>query len=169
MREIALSKKGKNKGKYVALVDDADYDYLNKWGWQIFKKNDTSYYAVREISLDGVTHKIQMHRLILGLTDPKIQVDHKDHDGLNNQRSNLREASNSQNGANRRCAKNSTSKYLGVHIPSKSYYGNRWAVTISINRKTKYVGCFKTEEQAARAYDEAAKIYHGEFANLNFK
>lgn len=89
-------------------------------------------------------------------------VDHKDLNKLNDRIENLRAATRSQNGTNKKSAKGSSSKYLGV---TKSKYGYR--VYILSNKVSFYLGCFKNEDDAGNAYNEAAKKYHGEFANLN--
>lgn len=99
-----------------------------------------------------------------------IEVDHWDNDSLNNRINNLRDASISQNRANRSSHKGSTSKYLGVSLSkvkhkNKTY--NYWKSGLCINREYKYLGTFKSEIEAAKAYNEAALIYHKEFANLN--
>ena len=96
-------------------------------------------------------------------------TDHKDGDKWNNQRENLREASYQDNNRNRTCIKDSpfnTSKYKGVYLHSKN---NNWIARICINSKTKHIGVFHSEEEAARAYDIKAKEVFGEFANTNFK
>lgn len=149
-----------------AQVDDADYDYLRQWKWYAQKRTNTVYAT----SHDKAT-VILMHRLILGLTDRYSLTDHIDHNGLNNQRSNLRAASYSQNNSNRRSQKNSLSKYLGVSLniqKRKDRVYRYWTAHIGKNNKRIRLGYFKTEEDAARAYDEAAKVHHGEFASLNF-
>src|SRR5690349_18607697 len=88
-----------------AQVDDEDYDFLMQWRWYAIKatKEELNFYAVTTINQGrGKRQKmIQMHRLLMSLTDPKIIVDHKDGDGLNNQRNNLRLCSFSQNSANK--------------------------------------------------------------------
>lgn len=92
-----------------------------------------------------------------------INVDHKDRDTTNDRIENLRPATRGENQRNRTSSKNSRSKYLGVVCDRNKY----WLCRICINGKTKHIGCFKTEEEAALAYNEMAKIHHGEFANLN--
>lgn len=105
-----------------------------------------------------------MHRLILGITDPKIQVDHKDGNGLNNQRSNLRIATHAENMFNRSSSKNSTSSYLGV---SWNTANRRWLAAIKRNGITTHLGSFKDEKLAALAYNKASLEMTGEFARLN--
>ncbi len=158
MKEIKLSQTGKNKIlNLVALVDDSDYDWLSKFNWHALKSSGT-YYAARS------PDKKKMHRLILGLTDPKIPCDHIDHNGLNNQRNNIRVCTQSQNLCNKSARKNGSSKYLGV-CWDKQY--NKWKVGIRENKRLKFIGLFHSETDAALAYNNAAKEVHGEFANLN--
>lgn len=96
--------------------------------------------------------------MILG--DPEdLQVDHKDGDYYNCTRTNLRVATASQNQANRRVQKNSTTGVKGV-FP----HGNRYRSYVTINRKQKWLGSFDTVEEAKAVYDEAAKEIFGEFA-----
>jgi len=144
----------KSFGEHKILVDDEDFDYINGLNWLI-KKQGNTFYA--EDWKEGL-----MHRFILGINDPKIFVDHKDHNGLNNQKSNIRICSHEQNIRNR--TSYGKSKYLGVTAS-----GNNWIARICHNKKNHNLGTFKNEEDAARKYDEYALMYHGEFANLNFK
>lgn len=163
MKEIQLA-----EGK-VALVDDEDFEYLNQWRWSVCKRPNTCY-AFRYITVNKKIARIWMHRLILGLIDSKILGDHIDHNGLNNQRSNIRESTHSENSMNRMSYKGSTSKYLGVYLHTCKQRGRvykKWRAEIGANKKKIFIGNYKTEEDAARAYNEAAKKYHGEFANLN--
>lgn len=155
MKEIKLT-----QGK-AALVDDADFQWLNQWKWYA-QNTKSGFYAIRRVGHAGGI--ICMHRLILGLIKPKQKADHKDRDTLNNQRSNLRIATHAENMSNRRVFKNSSSKYLGVHWFKRD---KKWYATITKDNKKQTIGSFSEEDQAALAYNEAAKRLHGEFANLN--
>lgn len=146
-------------GNHLISVDDRDYEHLSFVKWYIVKPCN-KFYAVGRI--DGKMKK--MHRVILGLEDPRIFVDHRDHDGLNNQRHNIRIASYSQNMANRRSQINSSSKYLGVYWAPKN---RKWKAQVRDKGKLVYLGYYANEIDAAKAYNSAALKAHGEFANLN--
>jgi hypothetical protein len=162
MREIHINIK---RGHFVVKVDDADYDELSKFHWNVTL--DGKYVCRREFIRGSITPQckygkkkfVLMHRQILGLTDPKMHVDHIDHDPMNNQRSNLRVCTCSQNTKNKSSFKGSSSKYLGVFHYKDKY----WRAQIC----SKSLGHFKTEDDAALAYNKAAIERYGEFANLN--
>jgi hypothetical protein len=149
-----------------AKVDDEDYDWIMQWKWYANKAKHTIY-ATRHESIKGRKGAkrglIKMHRFILN--NPTCEnIDHADHDGLNNQKSNLRIANDRQNNANRKSQKGSSSKYLGViHIKERGV----WHARIRNNHKAILLGDYKQEDEAAEAYNIAAKKIHGEFANLN--
>lgn len=144
------------KGK-VAIVDDADYEWLSQWKWCTVW-DGKRWYAARRVWKQ--TKAIYMHRAILNAPNG-TNVDHKDGDGLNNTRENIRVCSHSQNLMNRGKTANNKSGFKGVS-PYKRYGKYRASI------KSQTIGYFNTAEEAAHAYDEAAKKYFGEFANLNF-
>jgi len=159
MKQIQLT-----RGK-VALVDDADYERLNQWKWCAIKNHNT-WYATRYITkLDGKHTSISMHRVILGLKngDPR-QCDHINHNGLDNQRENLRICTHAQNQHNRLSNKNTSSVYKGV-----SWHKNEgcWLAKIRLNGKLKHLGHFDSEIEAAKAYDQKAMELFGEYAHVN--
>ena len=103
-----------------------------------------------------------MHRLLMGVTDPKILVDHRDGNGLNNRRSNIRLASPMNNQQNRQYSW-SSSGMKGVQLLKSGAY----MAGIRFHKKQIYLGYFKTLEDAARAYNAKAAELFGEFAYLN--
>jgi hypothetical protein len=149
MQRIALSK------GFFALVDDEDFERLSGRAWHATVKNDHTVYARSAGE--------KMHRLVLGIApdDPR-EPDHRDGDGLNNQKANLRIATKAQNQANRGPFKGR--RFKGVYWHKG---GSKWAATITFENVRRHLGLFRTEEDAARAYNEAARITHGEFARLN--
>jgi hypothetical protein len=107
-----------------------------------------------------------MHREILR-PPGHLVVDHINHNGLDNRKANLRHATRAQNNFNRLIIirEDSSSKYKGVSWRKRK---KKWRARICINGERKHIGYFKDEIHAAKAYDKAAKKYHGEFASLNF-
>lgn len=161
LNKVKYKKIKLTRGKY-AIVSSEDFLYLNKFKWCALLCRG-SWTAKRNDYSSGVCKIIYMHRLIMNA--PKgSKIDHKDRNSLNNQRSNLRFCTHSQNGKNRKAS--GRSKYLGV---SWSVKDKKWVSYLRNNGVRFYLGCFDKEKDAAKAYDLKAKIEHGEFANLNFK
>jgi hypothetical protein len=169
MREIKLTH------GHVAMVDDDDFEKINQFRWRVWNVKGQMY-AVRSISQRPKTAlTVLMHRVIMNVDESSIEIDHIDHNGLNNQKLNLRKATRSQNARNKRSLKGSTSNYLGVffHDHEKNKLGTivtrkkKWCARIGFDGKSYNLGRYNTEIEAARAYNEAAKKHHGEFANLN--
>ena len=106
---------------------------------------------------------VLLHRFILSVKKGEF-IDHINGIKLDNRRSNLRICSKQQNHFNSKKRKNTSSKYKGVHF-YKAY--NKYMAKIMLNRKSIFLGYFKTEKEAAKAYNQAARIYHGKFARLN--
>lgn len=156
MKEIPLS-----QGK-VAVVDDVDFEEIGRYKWHATKRPHT-WYAVRNSAVNGKKTIVYMHRVLM--PDAK-NVDHIDHNGLNNTRSNLRNATDGENQANRLISKSSgkTSKYKGVYWHKAS---RKWMSRICIGRKTRYLGLYTSEDEAAHAYDRAAVAEFSHFALTN--
>ncbi len=154
MKEILLT-----QGQ-VALVDDEDYDEINQYKWCVaYYPNVRDYRAMR-----WEKHRIvRMSRAIMGAQDGE-QVDHRNHDTLDNRRANLRLCNNSQNQHNRRRRHVAgSSLYKGV-----SRHGRKWRARINLDGQCYHLGYFDDEFVAALIYDSAARKMHGEFALLNF-
>lgn len=178
MREIPLASR-----KYpglVALVDDKDYELVSQYNWhphiastwnrRLTPGRKAFYARTNTTKEDGRRSGILMHKLITGYD----RTDHKDHNGLNNQRSNLRDVGQRENTANRQkeTARRTASRFKGVSCYNSKRYPHkrkRWVAYIgSQNTGTRRgLGYFATEKEAALAYNRAATEMYGEFACLN--
>lgn len=147
---------------YVALVDDDDFERLSQYKWMAHEKK-TNTYARRNKSVNGKVKTIIMHRFIMGAPDD-MQIDHIDGNGLNNQKSNLRICTIDENLRNKGKIEGTLYKYKGL---SWCKTKNRYKASINFNGKKISLGRFKTQEEAALAYNKAAIELHGEFARLN--
>lgn len=149
----------------VATIDEDDYELVSKYRW--FADNSCKTYYARANTRNKYTGKrghISMHRLILGFPDKK--VDHKDGNGLNNTRGNLRLANDSENAWNRSVREiDRASRYKGVSYIKRN--GN-WSAGICVNGTELSVSGFKKDIDAAIAYDSMARHYYGRFAKTNF-
>ncbi len=159
--KLITNKNVDTRHKY-ALVDPQDYQKLAPYHWHLFEGKSKNCYAIRYE--DGKFTK--MHRVIMNAPAGKI-VDHKNGNGLDNTRANLRFATCAQNNYNVRRTKKGSSRYRGVCC-HKRKRTNKWHAYINYNGKKLFLGYFENEQDAARAHDEAAKKYHKEFAVLNF-
>jgi AP2 domain len=146
-----------------AIVDEVDYEPLSQWRWYA-KAQRCGFYAYRRgaKSLHGPTH-IGMARQLLGLTNPKIFAEHKNGNGLDNRRANIRPATAKQNAANTSKQRNNTSGFKGVW-----WRGNRqkWVAQIVVGGKSVYLGSFSRPQDASREYNAKAIELHGEFARV---
>jgi hypothetical protein len=148
---------------YVTIVNDADYEELSKHEWYA-KVSPSTVYAARSVRINGVWKTVRMHREIVG-AKPGEEVDHINHNGLDNRRENLRICSRFQNQGNQRRRQEASSQYKGVHWKKAA---GRWRAQISHNGSRRHLGYFTDEVEAAKAYDEAALSQWGEYAKTNF-
>lgn len=146
---------------FWAVLDAEDAYLVCGRDWHA-RKCSGPVYAVANGHPDenGKRGQIQMHRLIMGA--PKgILVDHRDGNGLNNRRSNLRLATKAENARNKPAHRNNRSGLKGVHW---SQVNRRWIALITHDGQKHHLGTFGTKEEASAAYEAAAIRLHGEFA-----
>lgn len=157
VRKIELT-----QGKF-ALVDNEDYERLNQFVWHYALG-----YARRNIRLPNGKRRMEfMHRVIAN-TPEGLYTDHIDGNTLNNTKENLRNVEQGQNAKNARKRSKATSKYKGVCFTKRKQDKiGKWTATIQVDGEQKFLGYYKSETEAALAYNEGAKKYHKEYASLN--
>jgi hypothetical protein len=166
MKKIEIN--SKTYGTKYVLVDDEDYDLVNKYKWNLDKMDGDKFYAIHSVNKGrDETGKFRytsfkIHRLIMNF--PKSHIDHKDNDGLNNQRSNLRLATSQQNSANSTVSKRNKTGFKGVTYRKDV---DRYACRVRVNGDCLCYGHYKTPEEAAKKYNEVALLHFGEFAKIN--
>jgi hypothetical protein len=155
----ALLLERRNGDTYECFIDTADYPLVKNYRWWVVLPRGGGSYAQGGVPGTGI--QMFVHQLLLGIKD----ADHRDRDGLNNRRSNLRPATRQQQQANHKKHRDGvTSKFRGV-----SWFkdGKKFRAAITVNEKSIHLGLFKDEVEAARAYNKAATENFGEFASLN--
>ena len=148
-----------------ATIDDCDFDLVRPYRWVAqCRVNRTYAYAITRFVIDGVKKHILMHRLLLGLTDRSVLVDHIDGDGLNNKRSNIRPCSHAENMRNRKLHKHSASGIKGVRFEK---YGpcnySKWRGYVRLNGKSTRKW-FDSKEAAEAWCIATRKLMHGDFS-----
>jgi len=152
-----------SKGTF-SIIDENDFERVNCYKWHLTSSQSSKTHYAKTSIWDKLSKKnvdIKLHRFILGLSDRKILVDHKNLNGLDNRKSNLRIATASQNVQNSR--KPNKWGYRGIYKDKKT-----WTARIRTTKKTIRIGGFRTSREAARKYDELARRHFGEFAQCNF-
>lgn len=153
----------KKYGIIPVIIDAEDVDKVREYCWYVHK-NGNNFYCMTSIYLgNGKQKALLLHRLILD--SPDLFIDHINHIGLDNRKSNLRVVTNQENQMNRKPNKNSSSKYKSVYWHKRK---SKWYVQIRFNSKRIHIGYFDNEVQAALAYDAKAMELFGEYAKLNF-
>lgn len=149
---------------FFAKVDDADFERVNQFKWHSrgYKNKGTKIrYAVRSVWNGKTFDKIYLHHFIFG---DKLKRDHRNGDGLDNQRENLRLCNNSDNSRNRSMARNNTSGLKGV---SWHNHTGKWRASLSINDRHVSLGVYDDKIHAAKVYDGISVLIFGEFAKTN--
>ena len=141
---------------YVAVIDAADAERVARFAWVTSMSNGTAAYAFS-------ARAGRLHCFLLGL---ESGVDHRNGYSLDNRRKNLRRATTQQQNQNRRCNQRSLTGFKGVRRNRRCKTFGARITTASGSRV--FIGSFATAEDAARAYDAAARKHHGKFARLNF-
>lgn len=156
MKKVELSNGG------VAIIDDEFFDFINQYRWY---KNSKGYAITMKTTALSERRQVFMQHLVLGFTPHDgLVVDHINGVRLDNRKDNLRICTHAQNIMNGMGWKNRKSKYKGVY--KRDGY-DRWRVIISGNGERQHIGDFSSEAEAAKAYNDAAKVLHGEYARLN--
>ncbi len=146
-------------GKFALVANNCAY--LGRWKWHTTALG----YVIRDNRDKTQKAKtILMHRQIMN-PPAGLEVDHINHNGLDNRRCNLRNVTRTQNAQNQLPRSGGSSQYKGVH---RNKGNKKWTVSIGANGQQYQLGSFHDEIYAALKYDEAARKYHGKFACCNF-
>ena len=137
--------------------DLEDYDLIKSYCWW---KNDEGYLVT---SLNN-NKKIRMSRLVMNENNPRVRIDHQNHNTMNNRKSNLRRATSSENAMNSGLSSANTSGVTGVLFDKR---GNKWVASIMVNYKSIHLGRFDKFEDAVKARKEAEEEYFGEWSYDN--
>jgi len=158
--------------KRFSLVDEADFDRVNAFMWSDDGRAGQHIFYERTKGGSRKSKRIRLHHFILGVWNSAV-VDHINGDESDNRRANLRQANHAESAQNRgkrarRGGQAPRSKYKGVWQHTLKDGVVKYSAVISVNKKRKYLGFFETEQEAAEAYDTAARELHGHFACVNF-
>jgi len=147
---------------YEAIVDIEDAGMASGYNWYVMFCGENLVYAARNERVTGKRKTILMHRVVANPSEKQV-VDHRDHNGLNNRKSNLRVCSHTENIRNSRKRLDNTSGYRGVCWNKKL---RKWQAEINVNGEVIYLGTFKDIEKAYQAYCKASRRYHKDYSNI---
>jgi hypothetical protein len=164
---MELILKSPKYGEKIVLFDDEDYNLINNYKWYInFVRG--KFYVISVKRKNNVVSQYKIHRVILGVTNSNIKIDHINNDGLDNRKINLRIATVAENSRNVGANKTSTTGYKGVYLyKNNNKNRGKYTATLRYNSKKIFGGYFATAELAALKYNELSLKYHGNFAYLN--
>lgn len=148
-----------------ALVDDEDYQRVSRFKWRLLVMHGNEYAHCHSPMVNWKRVTLMMHRVIMNARKGQ-EIDHRDNNGLNNQKSNLRFCTRSQNMANRRIDRDNKTGFKGVRFIGRQPF-NPWRAQIGVGGKLVDLGSHPTAQEAAEAYNRAALEYFGEYAKLN--
>ncbi len=151
---------------FFAKVDDDDFEKFSTYSWTAVKRKSGGYNITRHFRAKGKSTVVLLPRLIMNCPDGLV-VDHVNHDTLDNRKCNLRICSVANNNMNQRKIIKRTSRYKGVSLRKEKRGLKKWRACINLDKKRISLGDYSSEEEAAFAYNKAAKRYFGEFAYLN--
>ena len=161
MREISLT-----QGK-IAFVDDDDYEAVSQYRWHAHRvRPGLTWYAVTNKPRSQGKGTIRMHILLMGIDPEGRQIDHKNGDGCDNRRSNLRWATYVEQRRNSGLGCRNTTGFKGVSFDKTR---GKYEAKTKTDGRFLHLGRFATAEEAARAYDRAAREHFGEYARTNFE
>lgn len=150
--------KSRKYGDKIAIVDDDDFQLINEHKWRLSNNGYARTNSSRLERADRKQVQILMHKMIMEISDKKLEVDHKNRNKLDNRRENLRVATKTQNSANKPAEKRNKVGLKGVRLNHGKYEATIW------DKKSIYLGSFNFKEEAHNAYKEAAIKLFGEFA-----
>lgn len=152
--------------KMYTIIDADDYDKISCYTWiASYHKKNNVYRAMARKKGPG-NSKVYMHRVIMGVADKNMTVDHINHDQLDNRKRNLRVCTMSQNNKNVKMKSSNKTGYKGVYF---SKHRNKYIAQIQCDKKVYYLGGYDAIIEAAKVYDHYAEVLFGDFALLNFK
>jgi hypothetical protein len=164
MKEIKLSGRVATENNLTAIVDDSDFELVSKFKWHAVKSRNTFYAKTNMKRKNHIQKKVYLHRMILGLTDSQFKTDHKNGNGLDCQRLNIRLCTTQENAFNMQKVPGKSSKYKGVTFDKSR---NKFLASICLNGKLIKLGIFTSEIEAAKVYNNKAVELFGDFCRKN--